>query len=66
MMIMLNGEEREVEDGLTVAALLVAFGLDRRPVAVELNQEIVPRSRHSETAVRSGDRVEIVTMVGGG
>ncbi len=66
MRIVLNGEEREVADGITVAGLLATLDVPRRYVAVELNREIVPRSRHAETALSEGDRIEIVTMVGGG
>ena len=64
--IVLNGEEREVPEGTTVAALVDAVGIDRRYVAVERNLEIVPRARHEETLLAPGDRIEIVTMVGGG
>ena len=66
MRIWLNGDERDIADGLTVAALLETLDLPRRHVAVERNREIVPRARHAETALAEGDRVEIVTMVGGG
>ncbi len=66
MRIVLNGEEREVADGTTVDALLAALDVPRRFVAVERNREIVPRARHAETVLAPGDRVEIVTMVGGG
>lgn len=66
MRIVVNGEEREVRSGATVADLLADLELIGGPVAVELNREIVPRSRHAEQALAAGDRVEIVTMVGGG
>jgi sulfur carrier protein len=66
MRIHVNGEPRDVADGATIAALLALLGMDARRVAVERNQEIVPRSLHAETALSEGDRVEIVTMVGGG
>jgi sulfur carrier protein len=66
MWIHVNGEPREVEIGATVAALLAALGVDPRRVAVEKNREIVPRAQHGTTPLVEGDRVEIVTMVGGG
>ena len=47
-------------------SLLAALGIDRRQIAVERNQEIVPRAEHATTPLAEGDRVEIVTMVGGG
>jgi thiamine biosynthesis protein ThiS len=66
----LNGERRVFEgpaDGpLSVAALLVVLGLDTRKVAVERNEEIVPRSRYGETWLASGDSLEIVHFIGGG
>ncbi len=66
MRIFLNGNEREVADGLTVAGLLDTLDVSRRYVAVERNGEIVPRATHAETVLAEGDRIEIVTMVGGG
>jgi thiamine biosynthesis protein ThiS len=66
----LNGERREFEgpaDGpMSVSALLVVLGLDTRKVAVERNEEIVPRSRYAETWLASGDALEIVHFIGGG
>ena len=64
--IHLNGEAREVPDGLTLGGLLdwLEFPSDR--VAVERNSEIVPRARWPETLVQSGDRLEVVHLVGGG
>lgn len=64
--IQLNGEPREVPDGLSVASLLewLKFPADR--VAVERNREIVPRSRWGETPLAAGDRLEVVHFVGGG
>jgi thiamine biosynthesis protein ThiS len=66
----LNGESRVFEgpvDGpLSVAGLLVIIGLDTRKVAVERNEEIVPRSRYAETWLASGDSLEIVHFIGGG
>ena len=66
MHVHVNGEPRDVADGATIASLLDAIGIDRRRIAVERNQEIVPRAEHATTALADGDRVEIVTMVGGG
>jgi sulfur carrier protein len=64
--ITLNGEPRSTADGLTVAALLDELGLTKRPLAVEVNRELVPKPRHAEQRLAQGDRVEIVTLVGGG
>jgi sulfur carrier protein len=65
MEILINGEPREVA-AATVLELLQAQGLGERRVAVEVNGEIVPRSRHGEHALAAGDRIEIVHALGGG
>lgn len=64
--ITVNGEARDVAAGDTVAALLRAIGLDTRKVAVERNEEIVPRSTYESAALAPGDRLEIVHFIGGG
>jgi thiamine biosynthesis protein ThiS len=66
MEITVNGQQRQVEAGVTVAALLHTLGLDTRGLAVERNLEIVPRGDHGATTLAPGDRVEVVTLVGGG
>jgi sulfur carrier protein len=66
MRINVNGEPREVADGTTVAALLRELDVTQPHVAVEVNLEVVPRTRHAETPLRDGDRLEVVTLVGGG
>lgn len=62
----MNGESREVADPTTVLALLEKLGLDPRQVAVERNREIVPRAEHASTVLAEGDKLEVVTFVGGG
>jgi sulfur carrier protein len=64
--VMVNGETIAIDAGSSVAALLVQLGLGSQAVAVEVNLDLVPRARHAETGLRAGDRVEIVTLVGGG
>jgi sulfur carrier protein len=66
MKVQVNGESRELATGSTVAALLGELGVTQPHVAVELNLEVVPRAQHRETVLREGDRVEVVTLVGGG
>ena len=65
MNINLNGEALEVKSA-TIADLLSEFKLTGKQVAVELNREIVPRSSYEQTALSSGDTVEVVQFVGGG
>jgi sulfur carrier protein len=66
MDITLNGEARTLPAPLTVSALLETEQLAGRRVAVEVNGEIVPRSRHGGHLLHDGDRVEIVHALGGG
>jgi thiazole synthase len=61
-----NGEPRNLPRPLTVAELLRNLGHDPRRVAVEVNLELVPAARHAERVLSADDRVEIVTLVGGG
>lgn len=64
--IVLNGEDHEAPPGATVASLLEGLQLDPRQVAVERNREIVPRSEYGQTSLTAGDKLEVVTFVGGG
>jgi sulfur carrier protein len=64
--IVCNGRPRTVAEGTTVAALLAELGLEPRHVAVEVNLELVPRAQHAGRPLVDGDRLEIVTLVGGG
>jgi thiazole synthase len=62
----INGEAHTLPSAVTVAELLDRLGYDRRRVAVEVNEDLVPAARHAGHALRPGDRVEVVTLVGGG
>lgn len=66
MKVTVNGEPREVPPDATVRTLIETLGLAGKACAAEVNAELVPFRRHSETALHEGDRVEIVTLVGGG
>lgn len=70
MTITLNGERRTFETAangtLSVNGMLVQLELDYRKVAVERNEEIVPRSLYGETMLGQGDAIEIVHFIGGG
>jgi sulfur carrier protein len=61
-----NGTPRSLAAGSTIATLLASLELDPRTLAVEQNLELVPRARHAETLLQPGDRLEVVTLVGGG
>lgn len=66
MHIQLNGEQHELPSAATVANLIESLGLTGRRLAIEVNEDIVPRSLHSEHQLSDGDRVEVVHAIGGG
>ena len=66
MQITVNGETRTLAEAQTIAGLLAAIGLDGRKIAVEVNDEVVPRGRHPIRMLAEGDRVEIIRAIGGG
>lgn len=62
----INGEHRQFPAPLTVTGLIDQLGYAGKRIAIERNGEIVPKSRHGETSLASGDQLEIVVAVGGG
>ena len=66
MLVTINGEREAFERELSVSDLLADRRIESRRVAVEINEDIVPRKTFAERVVRDGDRIEIVTFVGGG
>ena len=66
MRIVLNGQSRILEPGTTLAALVARLDLGGRRMAVEINEEVIPRSEYAGRVLGDGDRVEIVHAVGGG
>jgi sulfur carrier protein len=66
MIVVVNGTPHDVPPATTVADMLGRLQVAGRPVAVEVNLRLVPRERHGEHTLEDGDRLEIVTLVGGG
>jgi sulfur carrier protein len=66
MKILINGETVQVPDECTVSDLLNQHGLSGSPCAVEVNRELIPKREHEARLLFQGDRVEVVTLVGGG
>jgi thiamine biosynthesis protein ThiS len=66
MTVIINGERREVPDGLNIVALLENIGITSDRVAIERNLDILPRAQWGETQVQPNDSFEIVHFVGGG
>jgi thiamine biosynthesis protein ThiS len=66
MQVKLNGEPRQIPDGLSVTGLLAHLGVKAQRVAVEVNEAVVTKDRYDAQALAQGDAVEIVAFVGGG
>jgi len=66
MQYILNGQEKSIDHDVTVSQLLTDLQLESLRVAVEINEDLVPRKRFNETVIHPNDRIEIVTFVGGG
>ena len=66
MQVRVNGEGRDIPDGVTVRGLIEHLGLTEGPVAVEVNRAVVPRAQHAERRLAPGDEIEVVHFVGGG
>jgi len=66
MRVQINGRDENIDPGLTVAGLVGRFNLQPKHVAVEVNCDLVPRKVFDTTSLKEGDRIEIVTLVGGG
>lgn len=67
MKLTVNGDAYELDNAQpTVAALVADLGLGGKPVAVELNRELIPKRNHDHTPLNEGDSLEVVTLVGGG
>ncbi|RLS34204.1 MAG: sulfur carrier protein ThiS [Planctomycetota bacterium] len=64
--VSVNGAPREIPAGASALDLVAAVGLAGRPLAVEVNERIVPRRELAACMLHDGDRIEIVTLVGGG
>ena len=66
MRIFVNGESRQVPESIDMAALVELLELAGQRIAVEVNEELVPRSRFGQYALQPDDKVEIIHAVGGG
>ena len=66
MQITLNGALREIPDAWTISDLLAELNIESRYCAVERNRHVVPRETHRNVTLLAGDKIEIVTLVGGG
>ncbi len=66
MQVEVNGDAMELPAGATIGSLIDQMALAGKRLAVEVNEDIVPRSQHQSFALSDGDRVEVVQAIGGG
>ncbi len=66
MNVTVNGEPRDVPDGIDLRALVLRFDFRPEAVAAAVNGEVVARARHAERVLSEGDRIEVIRAVGGG
>lgn len=66
MTVFINGESQQVDDGITIGQLLENLNLSQKRLAVEINLDIVPRSRFANHKLNEQDKIEIVQAIGGG
>ena len=66
MQIVLNGEEMTTTQGITIGELVGSMALTTERYAVEVNEELIPRSQHNSHKLNEGDKVEVVQAIGGG
>jgi len=66
MKILVNGEKKTVPEGLRLSELIASLALEGNRYAVEVNEELVPRTEHQEFLLQEQDRVEVVQAIGGG
>lgn len=66
MKIAVNGENHTLTEPTSLQQLVAKLGLENRRLAVEVNQNIVPRGEYADVHLRDGDMVEIVRAIGGG
>ena len=64
--IILNGEKKQIDSNCSIAQLLEKLNLENKRLAVEINQEIIPRSEFDGHTLKESDKVEIVQAIGGG
>lgn len=66
MELHVNGELTQLQEGANLHDLVVKLGLLEQRIAIEVNQEIIPRSQHAQHPLNAGDKVEVVHAIGGG
>jgi thiamine biosynthesis protein ThiS len=66
MRVVINGKQEDIQAGLTVGELVASYQFQPTHVAIEINEDLVPRKAFDQTHIEENDQIEIVTFVGGG
>ena len=66
MIVIVNGEQRDIEEGMNLFSLIESFGLNPKATAVQHNDDIIRREDLSSSTLQDGDIVELIRVVGGG
>lgn len=66
MNILINNQLETIPLGMTIESLLVTKDVKNKYFAVEVNEQIIPKSNHSSYVIQDGDKIEIVIAIGGG
>ena len=66
MILLVNGENLEIDNHSNAADLIMQLGYQNQRIALEVNEAIIPKSKHTEFALNGGDKIEIIKAVGGG
>lgn len=64
--MIINGEEKDLKEGITVIEMLETLGLNKDKVVVEINLDIISKDKYSQMALNKKDKIEIVGFIGGG
>ncbi len=66
MIIQVNGKDLEISNQASIADLINQLGYQDQRIALEVNEAIIPKSKHAEFSLNEGDKIEIIKAVGGG
>jgi sulfur carrier protein len=66
MNLVVNGENLKIDECSNVQDLITKLGYQDQRIALEVNESIIPKSKHSEFSLNEGDKIEVIKAVGGG
>ena len=66
MIVIVNGKELDIDNSSTAESLIIQLNYQDQRIALEVNEAIIPKSKHAEFSLNAGDKIEIIKAVGGG